>query len=209
MTTSKAETAKADLFEDKAGDWDGRDLVRQLSAGIGQAMLAHTPLRDDMEVMDFGAGTGLISSHLAPRVRSITAVDISSAMLTKLQEKPELQGKVVPVCQDILDKPLARTFDLIVSAMAMHHVEDTERLVATLAAHLKPGARIALADLDTEDGTFHAAGIEGVFHAGFAREALRDALARHGFTDIRFVTAHTARKEGKEYPIFLVTAVKR
>jgi len=31
---------------------------------------------------------------------------------------------------------------------------------------------------------------------------------RKGFTDINFVKAHTVNKEGRPYPIFLVTAVK-
>ncbi|NIV32583.1 MAG: methyltransferase domain-containing protein, partial [Anaerolineae bacterium] len=67
---------------------------------------------------------------------------------------------------------LERQFDLIVSAMALHHVEDTERLLQRFHQHLSPGGGIALADLDQEDGSFHPPEVEGVFHDGFDRTAL-------------------------------------
>ena len=198
----------ADLFKDKAQDWDGRTIPQQISMGVGSTILEKVVLRSDMQVMDFGAGTGLISSHVAPKVASITAVDISESMLEKLAAKPELQGKVETVCQDITQQPLPQQFDLIMSAMAMHHVEDTQQLMQTLLAHLKPGGKVALADLDKEDGTFHPQDVEGVFHHGFEREQLKALMEQCGFSEVEYVTAHTVDKEGKMYPIFLLTACK-
>ncbi|MGB5396852.1 MAG: class I SAM-dependent methyltransferase, partial [Gammaproteobacteria bacterium] len=71
----------ADHFEAKASDWDADDMVRQLSLGTGSAILENIALNDQMLVMDFGAGTGLISSQVAPRVNRIMAVDTSRTML--------------------------------------------------------------------------------------------------------------------------------
>jgi 2-polyprenyl-3-methyl-5-hydroxy-6-metoxy-1,4-benzoquinol methylase len=197
-----------DLFEDQAKDWDGRDTIALLSKAVGAAVIARTPLAADWHIMDFGAGTGLISSQVAPLVDKITAVDISQSMLEKLSRKPELQGKVEIVCQDILDEPLDQTFDLIMSAMACHHVQDTHRLLQTFADHLKPGGRIALADLDREDGSFHPVGIEGVYHKGFDRQDLGAMLEQHGFEQVEFTTAHSVEKNDRSYPVFLVTAVR-
>ena len=198
----------ADLFEEKAKDWDMNELVLNLSAAVGAAIKEQIELNDSMQVMDFGAGTGLVTTQIAEQVGKITAVDVSESMLDQLVAKEHLKLKVDAVCQDILDIPLDTRFDLIVSAMAMHHVKDTDALVQSFADHLKPGARIALADLDSEDGTFHPADTEGVFHHGFDRSEFQSILERKGFTDVNFVTAHTVNKEGKPYPIFLVTAVK-
>jgi putative AdoMet-dependent methyltransferase len=198
----------SDLFDEKAKDWDTNDLPRQLSAAIGSALLENITFHEHMDVMDFGAGTGLISAHVAPLVNRIVALDISAAMLDKLVAKPELQGKVEALCQNILDKPVAEKFDLIMSAMAMHHVEDTEKLIQRFAEHLKPGAKIALADLDREDGSFHPQDTQGVFHSGFVRDEFQTILKKYGFEDIHFVTAHTVNKETKSYPIFLVIATK-
>ncbi len=198
----------SDLFKEKAQDWDVNNVVVQLSSGIGQAILNNVNLHEDMQVMDFGAGTGLISGHIAPDVKKITAVDISESMLQQLAEKPELQGKVEVVCQDILEQTLNQKFDVIVSAMAMHHVEDTAKMMQRFAEHLKDGGEIALADLDKEDGTFHPPDIEGVYHDGFARDELEKLMLDAGFNSIKFVTAHTVDKEGKQFPVFLVTAKK-
>jgi 2-polyprenyl-3-methyl-5-hydroxy-6-metoxy-1,4-benzoquinol methylase len=197
-----------DLFNEKAKDWDANEMRTKLSSAIGSSILAHVSLHEQMRVMDFGAGTGLISSQVAPLVKKIVAVDISEAMLNKLVAKPELQDKVEIVCQDIIEKPIADNFDLIMSAMSMHHVKDTSKLIQRFSEHLNPGASIALADLDKEDGSFHPEDSEGVFHLGFKRNELQIILEKYGFREVQFVTAHTINKEEKKYPIFLVTATK-
>ena len=197
-----------DLFEEKAKEWDMNEMILALSSAIGAAIREQVALNDSMHVMDFGAGTGLVTAQVAEQVGRVTAVDVSQSMLDQLVAKEHLELKVDAVCQDILEIPLDTRFDLIVSAMAMHHVEDTDALVQSFADHLKPGARIALADLDSEDGTFHPADTEGVFHHGFDRSEFQSILENKGFNDVNFVTAHTVNKEGKTYPIFLVTAVK-
>lgn len=197
-----------DLFQQKAGDWDARPVPVQISAGVGRTLLERVDLRDDMTVMDFGAGTGLICAQVAPHVGRVYAVDVSAAMLEQLVAKPELRGKVEAMEVDILATPLPQEVDLIVSAMAMHHVEDTNRLLRAFAEHLAPGGKVALADLDSEDGSFHPPDTEGVYHRGFDRDALREKLEAHGFADIEFTTAVEVDRDEKRYPVFLVTATR-
>lgn len=198
----------ADLFEDKAKDWDERPVPAQISGGVFEAIEGSVELSPDATVLDFGAGTGLVCSKIAPRVARVLAVDISQAMLDKLAAKPELAGKVEIHCRDIIASPLDERADLIVSAMAMHHVQDTRALLRALFEHLVPGGRIALADLDVEDGTFHPPETEGVFHAGFDRDELGALLAEVGFEAPVFTTAVSVDKEDKSYPVFLVTATR-
>jgi len=198
----------ADLFQEKAKDWDVNEMVLALSSAIGSAIKEQVELNETMQVMDFGAGTGLVTAQVAEQVGKVTAVDVSQSMLDQLVAKEHLELKVDTVCQNILELPLDTRFDLIVSAMAMHHVEDTNALVRSFAEHLKPGGRVALADLDAEDGTFHPADVQGVYHQGFDRGEFQSILESNGFKDVKFVTAHTVDKEGKTYPIFLVTAAK-
>ena len=197
-----------DLFKEKAKDWDANERRKQLSQAIGGCILQNVSLNEEMHVMDFGAGTGLITAQIAPHVKKITAVDVSESMLEKLISKMELKDKVQALCQDITAHPSGVEHDLIVSAMAMHHVEDTENMVKQFAAHLKKGGQVALADLDAEDGGFHNPPSEGVFHKGFDRGEFGSVLERHGFKDVRFVTAYTAIRENGAYPIFLAMATK-
>jgi len=198
----------ADLFEEKAKNWDVSDRSRLLSSGIGACIIKNVALDEGMHVLDFGAGTGLIASQVAPYVKKITAVDVSESMLEKLTSKLELIDKVEALCQDITVKPIGIKYDLIMSAMAMHHVQDTDNMIKQLAAHAKLGGKIALADLDSEDGTFHSRGTEGVYHNGFDRNEFECILKRHGFRDIRFETALTFESENGSYPIFLALATK-
>jgi 2-polyprenyl-3-methyl-5-hydroxy-6-metoxy-1,4-benzoquinol methylase len=198
----------SDLFNKKAKDWDTSKRKRLTSSAISSSILKHVPLNQQIDVMDFGAGTGLISANIARFVHKIVAVDISSAMLNKLKSKTELQDKVEVACQDIMSNPLNMQFDLIVSALALHHVENTDGLIKTFAAHLKTGGKIALSDLDKEDGNFHPKNTEGVFHSGFNRIEFKKILEENKFTNIAFYTAHTMNKNDNNYPVFLVIATK-
>jgi 2-polyprenyl-3-methyl-5-hydroxy-6-metoxy-1,4-benzoquinol methylase len=199
-----------DLFREQAKEWDQRPIPQQISDAVVRAVRDAIPLRADTVLLDFGAGTGLLASKLAPHVARVIAVDVSEAMLAQLALKPELQGKVEIVARDLVEAPLdtsSGTVDVVVSAMAMHHVADTRTLLARLYAALRPGGRLAIADLDAEDGSFHPPGVEGVFHAGFDRDAVRALLEAVGFSDVRFVTACEVHKEERAYPVFLVTAI--
>jgi len=198
----------SDLFKEKAKEWDVNEMVTQLSSAIGGCILDNVSLNKTMHVMDFGAGTGLITSQVAPHVNKITAVDVSEAMLEQLLAKQELKGKVEALCQDITTQATGDDYDLIMSAMAMHHVEDIENMLQQFAVHLKPGAKVALADLDKEDGSFHPPDTQGVYHSGFAREEFSALLEKTGFKDINLVTAHSVVKEDKTYPVFLALATK-
>lgn len=198
----------ADLFNEKAKGWDINEMVLQLSKNISAAIVDNLELNEQMQVMDFGAGTGLITEKIVPHVNNIVAVDISQAMLNELAEKDDFNDRVEIICQDITEQPLDKKFDLIMSAMAMHHVKDTALLFQRFAEHLKPEAKVAIADLDAEDGTFHPVDVEGVYHHGFDRDELKDIMKKKGFKDINFITALTVEKENNDYPVFLVTATK-
>lgn len=196
-------------FDEAAKTWDKNDLVTQLSENIGRTLLKEVTLTSDMKIMDFGAGTGLLTAHIAPRVASVAAVDLSQGMLDQLKAKTHLNDKVLTYCQNIVHDPLGNDFDAIVSAMALHHVEDTDEILSVFYKHLKPTGFIAIADLDSEDGSFHnPENMQGVFHLGFKRETLQEKLINCGFKSVKFVTAHTVIKNDKSYPIFLCIAKK-
>lgn len=195
-------------FDAIAKDWDDDDFKHSMSTAIAKMMREHNTFNDTMDILDFGAGTGLLSQNFYEDVSSITAVDTSQAMLDQLQKKEDTQSKVTLCCQDIMDKPLTKKFDLIMSALAMHHVKDTKGLLLTLHSHLKPKGHLTIADLDSEDGSFHPASMEGIFHHGFDRKALTGILNEVGFTNVHFDTAFTITKEGKTFPVFVLSALK-
>ncbi len=195
-------------FDQAAATWDGEERRVRLAKGVTEAIVKRCALPADLDVLDFGCGTGLVSLALRPLVRSVTGVDTSRGMLDVFERKvSELALDGVRALLVSPDTPLAVAgrFDLVVSSMALHHVADLAPLFARFREHLRPGGRVALADLDLEDGTFHE-DATGVVHLGFERVAFTALLAAAGFVDVEVETATVTRKAEHAYPVFLATA---
>lgn len=196
-------------FNQAAEGWDKGDLRQNIAHSVFQTISNRISLLNNMSIMDFGAGTGLLSFKIAQLVKEVVGVDLSEKMLEQLEGKNSDTLRVEALCHDICDMPLERKFNGIVSSMAMHHVEDTAGLFKSFHEHLKRDGFIAIADLEVEDGTFHSHGNDGVHHFGFERDELRLTIENAGFEHVRFHHAYTVEKESRNYPIFLVTATKK
>ncbi len=161
-----------------------------------------------MVLMDFGAGTGLLSYFVAPKVDTIVAVDNSPSMLEQFREKSsEFDCKTEIIQKDLSRETIEREFDGIISSMTAHHLEDIPALFSKFYTMTKRGGFIAIADLDSEDGTFHSDDT-GVHHHGFDRDILRDMVEGAGFGNIKFDTVSTINKPHRDFTVFLMTAVK-
>jgi ubiquinone/menaquinone biosynthesis C-methylase UbiE len=104
------------------------------------------------ECVDLGAGTGFVTLALAPRVASILAVDISSAMAQSLADRAAEAGQanVKTEVADLADFQLPPgSVDLIVSSYVLHHLQDPDKqaLVSNTARWLRPGGRLVIADM--------------------------------------------------------------
>lgn len=199
----------SERFNQAAEGWDQGDMRQNIAQAVFQTITSRIALLNHMNIMDFGAGTGLLSFKIAPMVKSVAGVDLSEKMLEQLEGKNSDKIRVEAICQNICEEALEKQFHGIVSSMAMHHVEDTADLFRAFHTHLKRDGFIAIADLEAEDGTFHSHGNEGVHHFGFERDALRETIEKAGFENVRFHHAHTVEKETREYPIFVVIAHKK
>jgi SAM-dependent methyltransferase len=100
--------------------------------------------------------------------------------------------------------PPGEPFDLAISLLVLHHIVDTAAALAAIRGLLRPGGRIAIVDLDTEDGTFHDPDAEGIHHLGFDRAALGDLARVAGFVDVEFRTAMEIVEDDHRFPVFLL-----
>jgi 2-polyprenyl-3-methyl-5-hydroxy-6-metoxy-1,4-benzoquinol methylase len=196
-----------DHFKDKAQNWDSGDIRVNGAKIIANTIEKEIPLRKDMEILDFGVGTGLLGFSIAPKVKQVYGIDTSAKMLEKLQEKntPDLYIKAYH--QDIIQEPLKKQFDGLISSMTLHHVEDLNAFFKTIYNTIKKGGFIAIADLQSEDGSFHSDNT-GVHHFGFDEENLRHIVEKNGFTDVKVQHINTINKPHRDFGVFLLTAKK-
>ena len=164
--------------------------------------------RENTHLMDFGSGTGLLTSQVAPYVRKITTVDISASMNEVLRGKLDTMACEIEMREcDLVSTKLEEHYDGIISSMTIHHVENVPALLKKFYKLLKHGGTIALADLDKEDGSFHTENT-GVFHFGFDQEVFASWAKQAGFEDVNIEIVSVAKKPYGEYPIFLLTGRK-
>jgi ubiquinone/menaquinone biosynthesis C-methylase UbiE len=201
-------------FDKEAAGWDENPTRIKLAQDVANAIIAEAKPSKEMDALDFGCGTGLVTLRLQPLVKAITGADSSQGMLAVLDDKAGKQG-LTNIRTQFVDfehgGKVEGRFHLAVSSMTLHHVRDSAPLFTELYNLLLPGGRLCIADLDKEDGSFHSDNT-GVFHYGFDRLHLKDLLQKAGFSDIRDTTAaHIVRpgeKENREFPVFLITGRK-
>jgi ubiquinone/menaquinone biosynthesis C-methylase UbiE len=100
-------------------------------------------------------------------------------------------------------------FDLIFTQMVLHHVNDTEKIIAVFHQLLQKGSYLAIADLCKEDGSFHGDGFTGL--KGFDMDWLSGILRKNGFSDIFYKTCFVidrkiSETETKKFEVFIMTA---
>jgi ubiquinone/menaquinone biosynthesis C-methylase UbiE len=202
-------------FDKEAANWDETPGRVKLAHDIAQAMMDTGIIKNDINVLDFGCGTGLLTLQLQPSVRSITGVDSSAGMLEILQQKIESQ-KLTNVKTQLLNieegDRLEGAYDLIVSSMTLHHINDIKELFKHFKLVTNTNGYLCLADLDPDEGQFHQDN-EGVFHFGFDRRSLRKILEEAGFNVVEIKTATEMIKavpgSTRSFSIFLIAAHKK
>lgn len=195
-------------FDAAALNWDEEPRRVKLAADIASAILEGIPLSNEWDALDFGCGTGLVTLQLAPALRSITGLDSSPGMLERLNDKIQKSGFTnvrTELCELTKGERPSGSYHLITSAMTMHHILEIAPLLRSLNALLHPGGWIALADLESEDGSFHD-DPSGIFHHGFSAEELSALLEKAGFSSISVITATKITKGDRTFPVLLATA---
>jgi cyclopropane fatty-acyl-phospholipid synthase-like methyltransferase len=203
-------------FNQAAATWDEEPRRARLADDTACAISDEIALTCNMDVLDFGCGTGLLTLRLQPFVRSITGLDSSHGMLNVLDAKirsiglPNVTTRLIHLDEG---DTIEGSYHLITSSMAFHHIRDIPPLLDQFHRVLVPFGYLCIADLDLDDGQFHGGNNDGVFHDGFDRSELRRMFIGAGFDDIRDRTAATVVKPvpggTRPFTIFLMTGRKK
>lgn len=177
------------VFDAQAASYEGerRRLIPPFDAFYGTAVaaleLAGRPLR---RMLDLGAGTGLLSRRVAethPAVE-LTLLDGAPAMLEQAREA--LGTRADYVVGQLSEALPAGPWDAVVSALAIHHLDDPGKrdLFARVHAALAPGAVFVNAEQVAAPTAF----FDDVYAAWHERSAFES-----GATQVEWSASH-ARK---------------
>jgi len=198
-----------DYFAKKAKGYELEQRRVQNVKNIADAIKAEIELKKEMEILDFGSGTGLLLKQLAPNVAKITALDRSISMNEQLRSSLDLVEAEVEILEMDIEKDTPKqSFDGIISSMTIHHIQDVQKLFNKFYSLLRDGGFIALADLEKEDGSFHSEDT-GVRHFGFGNEEFLGFAKEAGFKDLKIQRVSIIKKPHRDFGVFLLTGYKR
>ena len=98
-----------------------------------------------IEVLDLGAGTGSFAAHVFTKYPNASFIlyDVADKMLESARErfKAHPAGQFQTVIGDYRNLQVPHDFDLIISSLSIHHLEDPEKeaLFHDIYKHLRPG----------------------------------------------------------------------
>jgi SAM-dependent methyltransferase len=97
-------------------------------------------LRPDMDVLEFGCGSGNTARLHAPRVASYTAMDISAKMIEHGRAEGPVPENMHYEVGDFATAEVApESYDMILALSVLHVLPDPAAVVRKVAGALKPG----------------------------------------------------------------------
>jgi tRNA (cmo5U34)-methyltransferase len=199
-------------FDLKAATWDQNPIIWERAKAIANEIKRIIPLRKEMTALEFGAGTGVTSFILKDNLKEITLMDNSQEMIRVTDAKIDVAKvtnlKTINFNLEENDFNEAK-YDLVFNQMVLHHITDIKDIITKFYNLLNPGGFLAIADLYTEDGSFHGNGFTG--HKGFEPKELSKILSVSGFKNIRYEKCFVINKSisdntTKPFDVFLITA---
>ncbi|MEO6652645.1 MAG: class I SAM-dependent methyltransferase [Ilumatobacteraceae bacterium] len=195
------------VFDDKAASWDDDPAKVERATAIADLIVSTIELDDSIRLLEYGAGTGLVSHALQDSVGPVTMADTSAGMrdvmLAKIAAGTIRNGRVWDV--DLAADPTPdERFDLIVTVLTLHHIHDVSTVLDRFAALLDRDGWLCVVELDHEDGSFH--GADADVHHGFGRDEMADLLTAAGFASFEFHDCHHVDRNGQQFPMFLAVA---
>ncbi len=194
---------KNNHFDLAALSWDTEENIMRNNI-FAAAIKKHLKI-PALNIMDFGCGTGLLSAHFLNSNTRLIGIETSSGMIESFFKRFDGHPNVSIMALNLELEPLpvkAHKYDLIVSAMAFHHLKDPKKVLSEFRRQLNSGGMIFIIDLDEEDGTFHPdnQGM-GVHHFGFSRNTMENWSSGLGFDFFSHEIIHHMKKNDRHYGV--------
>lgn len=105
-------------------------------------------------VLEVAAGTCACGRAIAPHVRNVVCLDMTSEMLAvgKAQAEREELTNMTFVSGDSVELPFPEnSFDIVLSRLAFHHFPDASQPFSEMARVLKPGGKLVMIDMEAAE----------------------------------------------------------
>ncbi|MCB0355601.1 MAG: class I SAM-dependent methyltransferase [Bdellovibrionales bacterium] len=189
-------------FNEQASNWDKEEKIKMMKILASKTIKALN-LTQPLDIMDFGCGTGLFSLEMSKYIKSLVGIDTSEGMLEVFDKKTQGFDNINSLNIDLEKYNIQKKFNLIISSMAFHHLEDPQYMILKMRDLLSSDGRIAIVDLDKEDGSFHPNNVEmGVKHFGFSKQEIAN-WAEKSDMSLDYQIINTIDKNNKNYSQFL------
>jgi ubiquinone/menaquinone biosynthesis C-methylase UbiE len=142
-------------FWDKLADRYSKQPIADEAAYQHKLQVTRALLRPEMEVLEFGCGTGSTAIKHAPHVKQITAIDISEKMLEIARGKAAAAGAGnIRFERAKIDDYTAAdgSFDVVLGMSILHLVADREAVLRKVHRMLKPGGHFLSSTACLADG---------------------------------------------------------
>lgn len=105
---------------------------------------------DEDDMLDVACGPGLVACYFAPKVRSVTGLELTPEMIRQAIKRQKelaienaswLEGTASPLPFD------DAAFSLVLTRYSFHHFQDPAAVMAEMLRVCKPGGRIVVADV--------------------------------------------------------------
>ncbi len=153
--------------------------------------LTRAYLRPEMEVMEFGCGSGATAIIHAPRVKHIIAIDISGNMLDVARRNAaDANIQNITFLKSTIDDFEAPdgSFDVVLGLSILHLLPNKEAAIAKVYKMLKPGGVFVSSTICMADSSIAykavppIARLFGLVLRAFTAANLKNALESTGFT---------------------------
>lgn len=191
----------AETWDERADAWDEQEETHVYAA---QAFETLVPYVEELlgewsgvRVLDFGAGTGLLTAKLAPKCRELVALDLSPKMIAQLDKKAAAEGwdNVSTVAGTLSALDHAGTFDLITASSVCSFLSDFPGELCKLSSMLRPGGLFVQWDWRESAA--------GEWSGGFSEEDLRRAYGPAQLEVVRANLGFTFVFDGKELDVLM------
>ncbi|MBL4637199.1 MAG: class I SAM-dependent methyltransferase [Kofleriaceae bacterium] len=199
-------------WNERAAGWDSQKeaqtYAEQAFSTLEPLLIAELPVGVRPRVLDFGAGTGLLTAKLLPLAKEVVAIDIADQMLKVLGERIEQEGwtKIKPVCGDLLDQAIRSQpifqapFDLIVASSVCSFLPDYPAFLDVVSKLLSPQGIFVQWDWLANEA--------GDWASGFSLEQIENAYSANGLQSVRVGKGFVFEFQGKELDVLMGVARK-